>query len=130
MMKRFVFLILVFVPILLTAQKPIELKKKYFGSYEGQISSFQLDGGNDLIDVDSVPIRVSISQSNVQITVGKQMNTGLYSVLFEGDKYFVLDCRMEGQLAGERLVIFKHGKKISREGLYPQPNTFLLKVKD
>jgi hypothetical protein len=37
---------------------------------------------------------------------------------------------MEGQLAGERIVVYKHGKKISREGLYPQPNTFLFKVKN
>jgi hypothetical protein len=88
-----------------------------------------LDGGKDLIPVDSISIRVEISLQNVLITVGKQMNTGTYSVLFEGDKYFVLDCRMEGQLATERIVVFKHGKKISRDGLYPQPNSFLFKVK-
>lgn len=130
MMKRFVFLMLVFVPFLLTAQKPIELKKKFFGSYEGQISSFELDGGQDLIAIDSVNIQVEISSKNVQITIGKQMSKGAYSVLFEGDDYFVLDCRMEDQLAGERIVVYKRGKKISREGLYPQPNAFLFKVKN
>jgi hypothetical protein len=33
-------------------------------------------------------------------------------------------------LAGERIVVYKRGKKISREGLYPQPNAFLFKVKN
>lgn len=129
MMKRFIFFLVVFVPIVVSAQKPIELKKKFHGAYEGQISNFELDGGKDVISVDSVAIRVAISEKNVEITVGKQMNKGSYSVLFEGNDYFVLDCRMEGQLAGERIVVYKRGKKISREGLYPQPNAFLFKVK-
>lgn len=129
-MKRFLFFLVVFVPMILSAQKPIELKKKFYGVYEGQISNFELDGGKDVISVDSVSIRIAISEKNVKITVGKQMNKGSHSVLFEGDDYFVLDCRMEGQLAGERIVVYKRGKKISREGLYPQPNAFLFKVKN
>jgi hypothetical protein len=130
MMKRFFFLLLVLSPMLVSAQKPIVLKKKFLGAYEGQIGSFDLDGGNGLISVDSVGIRVEIFQKYVAITIGIQLNKGTYSVLFEGNDYFVLDCRMEGQLAGERIVVYKHGKKISREGLYPQPNTFLFKVKN
>src|SRR5574343_8052 len=113
MMKRFLLFLVVFVPMIISAQKP-----------------FELDGGKDVIAVDSVAIRIAISEKNVEITVGKQMNKGSYSVLFEGDDYFVLDCRMEGQLAGERIVVYKRGKKISREGLYPQPNAFLFKVKN
>jgi len=130
MMKRFLFCLVVFVPMLVSAQKPIELKKKFHGAYAGQISNFELDGGKDVISVDSVSIHVAISEKNIEITVGKQMNKGSYSVLFEGNDYFVLDCRMEGQLAGERIVVYKRGKKISREGLYPQPNAFLFKVKN
>jgi len=37
---------------------------------------------------------------------------------------------MDGQLAGERIVVYKKGKKISRDGLYPQPNAFLYKRKN
>jgi hypothetical protein len=42
----------------------------------------------------------------------------------------LLDCKINGQLANERVVVFKKGKKISRDGLYPQPNTILLKSKN
>jgi hypothetical protein len=117
-------------PMVSVAQKPIELKKKYFGTYEGDISSFQMDTGKDVVDVDSTTIQVQITESNVEIHIGKQIIKGSYHVLFEGNKYFVLDCRMEGQLAGERIVVYKKGKKISRDGLYPQPSAFLVKKKD
>jgi hypothetical protein len=41
-----------------------------------------------------------------------------------------LDCRMDGQLAGERIVVYNRGKRISRDGLFPQPSSFLDRVKD
>lgn len=118
-------------PLMLSAQKQVDgLKKKYFGKYEGEITSFQLDSGQDLVSVDSTGISVEIDDSTVLITVGKNQLKGKYDVMFEAKTYFLLDCRIEGQLAGERIVVYKKGKKISRDGLYPQPNAFLYKQKD
>lgn len=124
-MIRTVFFIFFFLPLFITAQKHIDLKKKYFGVYEGKISSFQLDSGKDLIEVDSSQIIISISEKTIDFTIGKEKLNGTYSVMFEGNKYFLLDCRIENQLAGERVVVYKKGRKISRDGLYPQPSTFL-----
>jgi len=45
--------------------------------------------------------------------------------MFEGKKYFLLYVKIEEKLAGERIVVYKKGKKISRDGLYPQPSAFL-----
>jgi hypothetical protein len=116
-------------PIFLTAQKPIELKSKFFGSYTGIISSFQLDSGRELADVDSTEIKVEITESNVLITIGKNQLNSTYKVLLEAKKYFLLDCQVENQFAGERIVVYKKGKKISRDGLFPQPNAFLYRQK-
>jgi hypothetical protein len=124
-MLRTIILIFCFLPLLAVAQKKIDLKKKYFGTYGGDISSFQLDSGKDLINVDSTNIKVTISEKDVEITIGKQSMKGTYHVMFEGNKYFLLDCVIENQLAGERIVVYKKGKKISRDGLYPQPSAFL-----
>lgn len=107
------------------AQKKVDLKKKYFGNYEGKVSSFKLDSGKDLIDVDSTAIQIQISESKVQFTIGSNKLEGTYHVLFEAKKYYLLDCRINNQLAGERIVVYKKGKKISRDGLYPQPGAFL-----
>ncbi len=108
-------------------QKTIELKDKYFGTYKGEIPSYQMDSGLELFQVDSTSIRVRIDKGSVEITIGKNRLTGTYKVLFEAKKYFLLDCRMTGQMAGERIVVYKKGRKIARDGLYPQPNTFLYK---
>jgi hypothetical protein len=129
MIRVFVFTFFL-LPLIAVAQKQIDLKSKFFGTYTGLISSFQLDSGKDLVDVDSTMIAVTITETNVQITVGKNELKGSYYVMFEAKKYFLLDCRMENQLAGERIVVYKKGKKISRDGLYPQPNSFLYKQKD
>lgn len=128
-MKKSLLFLLFFLPVVLSAQKTIELKKKYFGTYEGKISSFKMDAGNDLFNVDSTAIQIEITENRVVFTIGRNKLEGTYYVMFEAKKYFLLDCRIEGQLAGERIVVYKKGRKISRDGLYPQPNAFLYKRK-
>lgn len=112
-----------------SAQKPIDLKKKYFGNYEGPVNSFKLDTGEDLVDVEKTSMRVSIDEKNVVFDVGRYHLEGTYTVLFEAQKYFVLDCTIPGRVAGERIVVYKRGKQISRDGLFPQPSAMLEKVK-
>jgi hypothetical protein len=114
----------------LWAQKPLELKRKYFGTYAGDISSFQLDSGKELLEVDFTEIKITLSDSAIDFFIGKNHLIGTYAVLFEAKTYYLLDCRIENQLAGERIVVYKKGKKISRDGLYPQPNAFLYLSKD
>jgi hypothetical protein len=106
-----------------SAQKPIALKKKFYGSYQGEIPAFK-------VDVAAVEILIKIDADSIDITVGQNALHGVYHVLFEGKNYIVLDCRMNGQLAGERIVVYNRGKRISRDGLFPQPSSFLDKVKD
>jgi hypothetical protein len=112
------------------SQKPIELKKKFLGSYSGMIASFKLDTGEDLVDIEREKISLMIDVDSVKFTIGRNSLTGSYTVLFEAKKYYVLDCIIPGRLAGERVVIYKAGKKISRDGLYPQPSAMLTKDKD
>jgi hypothetical protein len=111
-------------------QKPIELKKKFLGSYSGTIASFKLDTGEDLVDVEREKIVIRIEADSVLIQIGRNRLAGSYLVLFEAKKYYVLDCLIPGRLAGERIVVYKLGKKISRDGLYPQPSAMLTKDKD
>jgi len=126
-MKLKATLFLLLLPSFLMAQKPVELKSKYFGKYSGEISAFQLDAGKELIDIEATSITVEIKESTVSFTIGRNVIKGNYKVLFEAKKYFLLDCKIENQLAGERIVVYKKGKKISRDGLFPQPNAFLYK---
>jgi len=103
------------------------LKRKYYGTYEGQINEYPLEIGKKLIQVKSVPIRIEINAGYLNIQVGNLTTRGNYKVLFEADDYFVLDAVMENQTVGERIVVFKKGGKISRDGLFPQPSARLFK---
>ncbi len=129
-MSRFLFLLLFILPVLLSAQQPIELKKKFQGTYEGAISAYQLDSGKEIVDVDLTPIQIEITETKVSLSIGKNKLSGTYTIMFEAKTYFLLDCRIDNQLAGERIVVYKKGKKISRDGLFPQPSVQLEKTKD
>jgi hypothetical protein len=129
-MSRFLFLLLFILPLLLSAQQPIELKKKFQGTYEGAIPAYQLDSGKEIVDVDLTPIQIQITDKNVFLQIGKNKLSGTYTIMFEAKTYFLLDCRIDNQLAGERIVVYKKGKKISRDGLFPQPSVQLEKTKD
>lgn len=129
-MMRLLLVLFVVVPIIGLSQKPIELKSKFLGVYEGKIPSFLMDSGKDLLTVEESPITIEITEEGILLAIGSNKITGKYTVMFEADKYFLLDCKINGQLANERVVVFKKGKMISRDGLYPQPNTILLKTKN
>lgn len=124
-MIRIILVFICLAPLFSMAQKPIELKKKFFGTYSGEISSFKLDTGEDLVDVAKSEISIKIEADSIHFSIGRNELASTYSVLFEAAKYYVLDCKVNGRLAGERIVVYKKGKKISRDGLFPQPNALL-----
>jgi hypothetical protein len=101
------------------------LKRKYYGTYEGQIGAYKFDAGELLVEVEAVPIQIEINSGFLTIQIGKLVTRGNFEILFEADEYYVLDAKMENQYVGERIVIYKKGKKISRDGLFPQPSTLL-----
>lgn len=110
-----------------SASAQIKLKRKYYGTYEGQINGYKFDAGQKLVEVNSVPIQIEINSGYLTIQIGKLTTKGNFEILFEADEYYVLDATMENQYVGERIVVYKKGKKISRDGLYPQPSTLLFR---
>ncbi len=101
------------------------IKRKYYGTYEGQINGYKFDADDKLVEVNPIPIQIEINVGYLTIQIGKLTTRGDFEVLFEADDYYVLDATMENQSVGERIVVYKKGKKISRDGLYPQPSTLL-----
>ncbi len=109
-----------------TLRKSIKsIKRKYYGTYEGQINGYKFDAGDKLVEVNPIPIQIQINVGYLTIQIGKLTTHGDFEVLFEADDYYVLDATMENQSVGERIVVYKKGKKISRDGLYPQPSALL-----
>lgn len=119
-MKWIIVLILAF-PFVLSAQKEIKLKRKYLAKYVGVVPAYSMGSALEVVDVDETPITVTIGKEVIYTTIGERKLQGTYTVMFEADTYYLLDATMTGQLANERILVYKRGKKISRDGMYPQP---------
>ena len=119
-MKWIIVLILVF-PFALNAQKEIKLKRKYMAKYVGVVPAYSMGSALEIVDVDETPITVTIGKEFIYTTIGERKLQGTYTIMFEADTYYLLDATMTGQLANERILVYKRGKKISRDGMYPQP---------
>ena len=104
-----------------------KLKRKYYGIYNGKINSYKLKTNGDVLDVAAVPIQVELYAGYLNIYIGKSTSKGNYTILFEGEDYWVLNARMDNNSIGERIIVYKKGDKISRDGLYPQPSALLFK---
>lgn len=125
-MKLIFFLILIF-PFALSAQKEIKLKRKYLAKYEGVVPAYSMGSALEIVDVDETPITVTIGKEFIYTTIGDRKLQGTYEIMFEADTYYLLDATMTGQLANERILVYKRGKKIARDGMYPQPLSDLKK---
>ena len=128
-MKHLLLIALFFSAGSVFSQKDVELNKKYQGYYEGIIPEYSIQSNGELHFVSSTPIAITIGEDFVQVRVGNNEIMGTYEVMFKAEKYFLLDVDIEGQLANERIMVYKKGKKLSRDGMFPQPISSLKKVR-
>ncbi len=129
-MGRIALVILFLVPLLSFGQKEVKLKKKYFGKYVGEVPAYKMDTGSGVVDVSSSVIYVLLGKGVIAVTIGNNKLTGTFKVLFEAKTYYLLDAKMKGQIAAERIMVYKRGRRISRDGMFPQPVSDLKKVKN
>lgn len=118
--------------LLFLASSPIlfsqEIKKKYLGSYSGELSSYALEVGSEVYEVQAAAIEIRLDPDGavVEKIAGKEQK-GTYSFLKE-DKYTVsLEVKLAGQFIPESYVLYKKEKRLERKGIYPQPDIFLKK---
>lgn len=128
---RYVLVIAVFFlsGFIVAAQKELKLSKKYLGDYKGVIPAYILPTSGGEARVNEMPIEVTINESTIEVIIGQLRRKDNYTILFESKGYFLLECKVEGQPVAERIVVYKRGRKIGRDGLYPQPTALLFKQK-
>lgn len=128
-MRSFIFVCLTIFSFVSFGQKPVKFKRKYRGDYEGVVPGYTYQNGVNTVEVGSASIRINITSDSVFVYIGKLSYKGVYNVMFKADTYLLLECDMDGVLANEKLLVYTRGKKISRDGIFPQPVTELKKVK-
>ena len=126
MLKWFFILAFTF-PLMTYGQKKFELKKRFLGSYKGEVPSYNIDTGDKIMKVSSSAIYLELNKDDLNLTIGNNKLHGTYTVMFMAKTYFLIDANIDNQLATERFIVYKRGRKISRDGMYPQPVTELNK---
>ena len=120
-LMKWMIVLLLILPFGLNAQKEIKLKRRYLAKYEGTVPAYSMGSALEVVDVDETTITITIGRKFIYTTIGDRKLQGTYVVMFEADTYYLLDATMSGQMANERILVYKRGKKISRDGMYPQP---------
>jgi hypothetical protein len=122
-------LIAVLLFIFVSSNSFSQLKKNTLGTYTGTISGYEINTGQQFLQVAAIPIEVQVSKDSLIVQIGTSTLRGVYEILLDKSDYYVLVGTMKGQLASERIVLYKKGKKLSREGIQPQPDAMLTKKK-
>lgn len=120
-MRVYILILFAVLPLVSMGQKEITLRKKYLGAYKGTIPAYKMDTGDEVVEVSSAAIAINLTPEDVTISIGNNSLHGKYTVMFEAKDYYLLDVVVDGQLANERIMVYKHGKHLSRDGMYPQP---------
>lgn len=128
-MRNLLLLILFLLPMMAFSQKKINLKRRFLGTYEGEIPAYVYESGSEMMNVAAETIVIEIGKNQVSIKIGDNVLYGTFTIMFEAKTYYLLDVRIEGQLANERIMVYKTGKRLSRDGMYPQPVTELKKLR-
>lgn len=122
------FLLSVWVLLISLSVNSQVLKKKSLGVYQGEIPSYALELGEEVLQVRQTSVSVEFKADGILIEkIDSKETKGTYLILNE-DKYAVyLEVKLDGQYIPENYVLYKKDKRLERKGIYPQPDAFLKK---
>ncbi len=105
------------------------LKKKNLGVYQGEIPSYALELGEEVLQVRQALVSVEFKvDGTLTEKIDSKEAKGTYLILSE-DKYAVyLEVKLDGQHIPENYILYKKDKRLERKGIYPQPDAFLRKT--
>jgi hypothetical protein len=117
------------ITIFLASGQSVTLKKKYLKTYVGEIPAYEVNLNNQLIPVNASTIEVRLTKDSVFVNVGSVKWEGTYSTSKIEKKKFELNGTMNETGIPERLLLDTKAKKLTRRGLFPQPDVILERKK-
>ena len=111
-----------FAQVVFAQSKP--LKRKYRGTYEGEIPAYNVIIGTKEVSVQSQTIELSIFKDSVFLVIGKYNYANTYKIQKNTNN---LELRFEREGSGieEVLILDPQTKSLTRKGLFPQPDAIL-----
>jgi hypothetical protein len=119
----------IFLISLQVSAQSIKLKKKFLKTYSGKIPAYEMNLNNQIIPVNSSNLEVRLTKDSIYVNVGESKWEGTYIVSKLENKKFELTGKMLGTGIPERLLLDTKQKKLTRKGLFPQPDAILEKKK-
>ncbi len=110
---------------LMIAQSMPKIKRKWQGTYDGNIPAYQLNTGNELLEVESNSIKVIIEKEKFIISLGVFEYVGEYVSTKQQRKTLYIVGKIEGRTINEYFVIDRKTKSLKRTGIVPQPTVIL-----
>lgn len=113
------------VSVTLNAQK---IRRKKFGEYSGTIAPFELVIDTVAVKVAGAPIVIRIEKelNLFSQTIGNSQLTGTWAITKKTTAIIYLQVTFPGNIF-EQYELHLSDKKMVRNGMYPQPNTQLMK---
>ncbi|MDA9161471.1 hypothetical protein N9O13_03670 [Crocinitomicaceae bacterium] len=106
-----------------------QIKKRDQGVYKGLISSYEINTGQNLIEVDSSEIFIKIENSSFTIKIDNVQYEGTYEVEKREKRNYVLKAKTDYSDIKEEIILFGRDKIMKRKGIFPQPDSILKKLK-
>lgn len=102
-----------------------QLHNNLLGTYVGSIPAYTLDVGQGTVHVAETGITIELTASGVVQQLDNQQKKGTWKILRTEKQYYIIAIKLEGQLAEERVIIYRKGHSMKREGIFPQPDATL-----
>ena len=110
---------------LMIAQSLPKINRKWQGTFDGNIPAYQLNTGNELLEVESNSIKVIIEKEKFIINLGVFEYVGEYISTKQKRKTLYIVGKIEGRTVNEYFLIDRKTKSLSRTGIIPQPTVIL-----
>ena len=105
------------------------MPKKFRATFEGEIPSYYIHGGDTLIEISKTSISISFTKNEINVEVGNKKYAGSYESL-KKKGIFYITTQMENLHVNEFIELNKKSKLLLRKGVSPQPNALLKMRRD
>ena len=119
-------ILILFTQLTLAQSKP--LKRKYRGTYEGEIPAYNAIIGTNEVSVKSQNIKLSIDKDSLFLVIGQYNYANTYELQNKTNN-IELHFEREGSGIEEVLILDTQTKNLIRKGLFPQPDAVLKRKK-
>jgi hypothetical protein len=123
-MKHVLICILIFKAFNFSAQ----IKKKDLGTYKGNIPSYQINNGSQLLEVASCNITVFLYKENLKLVIGSKTYSGGYAVKKIKRRAYDIHLTTPHSQIEEVFRLDGKERKMLRKGIFPQPDCQLIKL--